>query len=174
MFILWVKTYINDYKSELKALKKIGLGFLALVYVLLTFFGCVSILTFDILGEVANTSLDVFANVYFKPFGYIFGIIPVLAIIGYYIGLFLYKLYLDYSYFAANGGKRKRDEKKKTDIEEIDYADEDNQFHKSPYEPYSPYSDNFPNATTPNSIYDPPYRTHVTPNDEGKTKGNQS
>lgn len=44
------------------------------------------------------------------PVMIITGIMPSLFVLGWHISKWIYGLYLDYQYFAANGGKRKRED----------------------------------------------------------------
>ncbi len=101
MFIKWAKEAFAKWYDEY--------GFALFVYVLASWIFVFFILA---IGRTPNDHMGLVMTV-FVPFLVMTGILPSILFVACKACIYIYNLYLDYSYFVANGGKHKRDEDSK-------------------------------------------------------------
>ena len=126
MFKLWVKSWIDDarewyyeflkaYNSEIESIKEILSHLMFVGLIMWIVIWGLTVLSFDIfkrkLEYIPETSLEHFSYTYIHPLGFITIVIPCIIGIIYLTFKFVRTAYLDYNYFVANGGKRKRKDK---------------------------------------------------------------
>lgn len=101
MFIKWVKELTREWWEQFGGLIEVvftGYSLVCLVF-------CIA----DLLVSMDDIAKDwIWIHQYLIPFMWITGIVPVALRFSWRMGVKIFSLYLDYQYFAANGGKRKR------------------------------------------------------------------
>lgn len=101
MFIKWVKGLIAEWWDEYSDVVLT----MWLIFALISW--CIFIVVL-LNPNPIKTDVGKFVENTLFPIGLIAGVIPTAFYCSFKVGIRLFGLYLDYKYFVANGGKRKR------------------------------------------------------------------